>query len=216
MVALHCVSPAEQLLIPAFVFFFRMLYPFAWVNDDRRATAAAAGGCVLIADDVLERIGGVERIKGELIDDCALAGAVKGVGGGLWLGLATRSRSIRPYASFGAIWSMVARTAYTQLRYSPALLAGTVAGMLLLYYVPVAATFAGARRGRADVALPGLVAWALMSFAYAPTLRLYGLRPAAAVALPFAAALYAAMTLDSARRHAQCRGGAWKGRTFAP
>ncbi|HEY4441966.1 MAG TPA: glycosyltransferase, partial [Candidatus Elarobacter sp.] len=140
MVALHCASPTEQLLIPAFVFFFRMLYPFAWVNDDRRATAAAAGGCVLLAEDALDRIGGIERIAGELIDDCALAAAVKESGGGLWLGLARRSRSVRPYASLETIWSMVSRTAYTQLRYSPLLLAGTIAGMLLLYVVPVAAT----------------------------------------------------------------------------
>jgi hopene-associated glycosyltransferase HpnB len=216
MVALHCASGWERLLIPAFVFFFRMLYPFAWVNDDRRTTAAAAGGCVLLGDDALARIGGVERIKGELIDDCALAAAVKRAGGGLWLGLATRSRSVRAYDGLPAIWSMVARTAYTQLRYSPPLLAGTVAGMLLLYYVPVAAAFAGARRGRADIALPGMIAWALMAFAFVPTLRLYRVPVRNAAALPFAAALYTGMTLDSARRHAQRRGGTWKGRTFAP
>lgn len=216
MVALHCESRWERLLIPAFVFFFRMLYPFAWVNDDRRATAAAAGGCVLIEDAALARIGGVERIKGALIDDCALAAAVKGAGGGLWLGLTTRSRSVRPYASFHAIHAMVARTAYTQLRHSPLLLAGTVAGMLLLYYVPVAAAFAGVRRRRADIALPGALAWSLMALIYMPTVRLYGLKPSGALALPFAAALYAAMTLDSARRHTQRRGGAWKGRTFVP
>jgi hopene-associated glycosyltransferase HpnB len=216
MVALHCASRWERLLIPAFVFFFRMLYPFAWVNDDRRATAAAAGGCVLLSDDALTLIGGVERIKGELIDDCALATAVKGTGGGLWLGLATRSRSVRPYGSFGTIWSMVSRTAYTQLRYSPVLLAGTLAGMLLLYYVPVAATFAGARRRRLDVAVPGALAWAVMALAYAPTLRLYGLPRRNALALPFAALLYTAMTADSARGHARGHSGAWKGRTFTP
>ncbi|HEY4442247.1 MAG TPA: glycosyltransferase, partial [Candidatus Elarobacter sp.] len=216
MVALHCASPTEQLLIPAFVFFFRMLYPFAWVNDDRRATAAAAGGCVLLAADALDRIGGIERIAGELIDDCALAVAVKESGGGLWLGLARRSRSIRPYASLEMIWSMVARTAYTQLRYSPLLLAGTIAGMLLLYVVPVAAAVRGARARRADVAIPGLLTWTAMAFAYAPTLRLYRVRPAAAFALPLAGALYAGMTLDSARRHHRGAGGAWKGRTFSP
>jgi len=216
MVALHCASPAERLLIPAFVFFFRMLYPFAWVNDDRRATAAAAGGCVLLSDDALARIGGVERIAGELIDDCALAAAVKRAGGGLWLGLATRSRSVRPYRTFETIWSMVARTAYTQLHYSPPLLAGTVAGMLLLYYVPVAATFAGVRRRRVDIALPGAIAWMLMAFAFAPTLRLYGLRKRGALMLPFAALLYTAMTVDSARRHARGAGGLWKGRSFTP
>ncbi len=175
MVELHCRSRWEQLLIPAFVFFFRMLYPFAWVADERRATAAAAGGSVLIADASLRAIGGVERIAGELIDDCALAAAVKGAGGRLWLGLATRSRSLRPYGSVREIWSMVARTAYTQLDYSPLLLAGTVGGMVLLYAVPVAATIAGARVKRADVALPGACAWLLMSAAYAPTLRLYRL-----------------------------------------
>ncbi len=216
MVALHCASDAERLLIPAFVFFFRMLYPFAWVNDGTRATAAAAGGCVLISDEALVRIGGVERIKGELIDDCALASAVKGDGGTLWLGLATRSRSVRPYASAGAIWSMVARTAYTQLHYSPLLLAGTVAGMLLLYAAPVAATFAGLRRARADLAVPGLAAWFTMAALYAPTLRLYGVPRKNAVLLPAAAALYTAMTVDSARRHARGAGGVWKGRTFTP
>ncbi|MBV8368601.1 MAG: glycosyltransferase [Candidatus Eremiobacteraeota bacterium] len=216
MVALHSVTPWERLLIPAFVFFFRMLYPFAWVNDDRRATAGAAGGCVLIADEALRGIGGLERIKDELIDDCALATAVKAQGGGLRLELTTRSRSVRPYRSLQEIWSMVARTAYTQLRYSPLVLAGTVAGMLLLSYVPVAATFAGARRRRADVAFPGIIAWGTMALAYAPTLRLYGMRPMNALALPLAALLYTGMTIDSARRHLHGAGGAWKGRTFRP
>ncbi len=214
MVALHCRSSWERLLIPAFVFFFRLLYPFAWVNDDRRATAGAAGGCVLLADGALVRIGGVERIAGELIDDCALAAAVKGSGGGLWLGLATTSRSVRPYDSLDAIWAMVARSAYTQLRHSPALLAGTVAGMTLLYVVPPAAAIGGALARRGDVALPGAIAWGLMALAYAPTLRLYGVPRAQALALPVAASLYTAMTIDSARRHARGSGGTWKGRDF--
>jgi hopene-associated glycosyltransferase HpnB len=214
MVALHCRSGWERLLIPAFVFFFRLLYPFAWVNDDRRATAGAAGGCVLLADDALLRIGGVERIAGELIDDCALAAAVKGSGGGLWLGLATRSRSVRPYGSLDAIWAMVARSAYTQLRHSPALLAGTVAGMVLLYAVPPVAAVGGALARRGDVVLPGALAWGLIALAYVPTLRLYGVPRAQALALPLAAGLYTAMTLDSARRHARGRGGTWKGRGF--
>ncbi len=216
MVELHCRTRWEQLLIPAFVFFFRMLYPFAWVGDERRATAAAAGGSVLIDDAALRAIGGVERIAGELIDDCALAAAVKASGGRLWLGLSTRSRSLRPYGSLRDIWSMVARTAYTQLDHSPPMLAGTVAGMALLYAVPVVATIAGVRAKRADVALPGACAWLLMSAAYAPTLRLYRLPAAAAIALPFAGALYTAMTVDSARRHAAGRGGTWKGRDFTP
>ncbi|HEV3088694.1 MAG TPA: glycosyltransferase [Candidatus Elarobacter sp.] len=216
MVELHCASPWERLLIPAFVFFFRMLYPFAWVNDDRRTTAGAAGGCVLIADEALQRIGGLDRIKGELIDDCSLAAAVKSGGGGLWLSLTTRSRSIRPYTSLEQIWSMVARTAYTQLKHSLPLLAGTIAGMLLLYYVPVAATFAGARRRRFDLALPGTIAWSTMVLAYAPTLQRYRQPPLAALALPLAAGIYTAMTADSALRHARGAGGAWKGRSFTP
>ena len=216
MVELHCRGRWEALLIPAFVFFFRMLYPFAWVGDARRATAAAAGGCVLIREESLRAIGGVERIAGELIDDCALANAVQRAGGRLWLGLTTRSRSIRPYRSLGEIWAMVSRTAYTQLRHSPWLLAGTAGGMTLLYAVPVVATLTGARARRADLAVPGALAWALMSAAYLPTVRLYRLPAASALTLPFAAALYTAMTIDSARRHAAGRGGTWKGRDFTP
>ncbi|HYZ17096.1 MAG TPA: glycosyltransferase [Candidatus Acidoferrum sp.] len=216
MVELSCASGWERLLIPAFVFFFRMLYPFAWVNDPGRKTAGAAGGCVLLSDDALVRIGGVERIAGELIDDCSLAAAVKEAGGALWLGLSTRSRSVRPYQGLATIWSMVARTAYTQLGYSPPLLAGTVAGMFLLYIVPPAAAVGGVLARRRDLALPGTIAWIAMGLAYAPTLKLYRVPRLQAFALPLAAALYTAMTVDSARRHALGRGGTWKGRDFAP
>jgi hopene-associated glycosyltransferase HpnB len=216
MVELHCRSGWERLLIPAFVFWFRMLYPFAWVGDDRRATAGAAGGCVLLADDALVAIGGVARIRGELIDDCSLARAVKDAGYGLRLELTTRSRSVRPYAGLRTIWSMVARTAYTQLGYSPWRLAGTLAGMALLYGVPVAATIAGVRARRPDVAAPGALAWALLAGAYVPTLRLYRVPAITALALPLAAALYTAMTVDSARKHLQGHGGTWKGRDFTP
>jgi hopene-associated glycosyltransferase HpnB len=216
MVELHCAQPWEQLLIPAFVFFFRLLYPFAWVNDPRRPTAGAAGGCILLSDELLVRIGGLERISGELIDDCSLAAAVAAAGGTLWLGNATRSRSVRPYIGLAPIWSMVARTAYTQLRYSPALLAGTVAGMLLLYVVPVAALVTGTARRDRTLALPGALALATMSAAYAPTVRLYRLPPWRALTLPLAGALYTAMTIDSALRHTRGQGGLWKGRPFTP
>jgi len=216
MVALSCTTGWERLLIPAFVYFFRLLYPFAWVNDDRRATAAAAGGCVLLSAPMLTRIGGVARIKSDLIDDCALAAAVKGAGGRLWLGLATTSRSVRPYASLDEIWAMVARSAYTQLNYSPVLLAGTVAGMVLLYLVPPAALAAGAATRRWDVAAAGLLGWGVMALTYAPTMRLYGRPRPAALTLPLAALLYTAMTVDSALRHARGRGGTWKGRDFTP
>ena len=214
MVALHCAAPWERLLIPAFVYFFRMLYPFAWVNDDARRTAGAAGGSVLLADASLRRIGGVERIAGELIDDCALATAVKRDGGRLYLGLSTRSRSVRPYPGLDTIWNMVARTAYTQLGHSPLLLAGTVAGMALLYVVPPAATLGGVLVRRFDVALPGALAWGVMTATYVPTARLYGVRRRDALRLPLAAALYTAMTVDSALRHRAGRGGTWKGRSF--
>lgn len=215
MVELHCTEPWEQLLIPAFVFFFRLLYPFAWVNDPARATAGAAGGCVLLDDALLVRIGGIARIKGELIDDCSLASAVAREGGTLWLGLTSRSRSVRPYTGLAPIWSMVARSAYTQLRYSPVLLAGTVAGMLLLYVAPVAAVALGVARRRPSLALPGVVAWGVMSAAYAPTVRLYRQPLWRALTLPLAGILYTAMTIDSARRHAQGKGGTWKGRHFS-
>jgi hopene-associated glycosyltransferase HpnB len=216
MVELHCGSAWERLLIPAFVFFFRLLYPFDWVNDPARATAGAAGGCVLLSDELLARIGGVARIKGELIDDCSLAAAVQADGGRLWLGLTSRSRSVRPYVGLEPIWSMVARTAYTQLRYSPLLLAGTVAGMLLLYVAPVAAVALGAGRRRPLLALAGVAAWGTMSAAYAPTVRLYRLPLWRALTLPLAGVLYTLMTIDSARRHAGGRGGTWKGRHFTP
>jgi hopene-associated glycosyltransferase HpnB len=216
MVELHCGSAWERLLIPAFVFFFRLLYPFAWVNDPRRATAGAAGGCILLDDALLVRIGGVARIAGELIDDCSLAEAVQQEGGTLWLGLTSRSRSVRPYAGLRPIWSMVARTAYTQLQYSPLLLAGTVAGMLLLYVAPVAAAALGLARRRPLLALAGLVAWGAMSAAYAPTVKLYRLPRRHALTLPLAGILYTAMTVDSALRHARGRGGTWKGRDFTP
>lgn len=215
MVELHCAQPWEKLLIPAFVFFFRLLYPFAWVNDPLRATAGAAGGCILLDDALLARIGGMARIAGELIDDCSLAGAVSREGGTLWLGLTSRSRSVRPYMGLAPIWSMVSRTAYSQLRYSPALLAGTVAGMLVLYVAPVAAVALGVARRRPSLTLAGLVAWGVMSAAYAPTVRLYRQPLWRALTLPLAGILYTAMTIDSARRHARGMGGTWKGRHFA-
>lgn len=216
MVELHCEDPWERLLIPPFVFFFQLLYPFAWVNDARRATAAAAGGSVLLRDELLVRIGGLERIRAELIDDCALAAAVKAAGGRLWLGLSTRSRSVRSYDGLGGIWSMVARTAYTQLRYSPALVVATVAGMSWLYLVPAAATLIGIARGRRALAVAGLSGWLPMAHAYARTLRRYRQPDWLAFTLPLAAALYTAMTVDSALRHARRSGGTWKGRHFTP
>jgi hopene-associated glycosyltransferase HpnB len=214
MVELHCTEPWEKLLIPAFVFFFRMLYPFAWVNDPTRTTAGAAGGCVLLRAEALERIGGIERIAGELIDDCSLAAAVASEGGTLWLENTSRSRSVRPYIGLTPIWSMVARTAYTQLQYSPAILLGTVFGMTVLYLLPLAALTMGVVKRRPALALPGLIALGVMSAAYAPTIRLYRQPWWRALTLPIAGILYTAMTIDSGLRHARGEGGMWKGRTL--
>ena len=172
MARLQCESGWERLLIPAFVYFFQMLYPFRRVNDPARATAAAAGGCMLVCRAALVAAGGLDAIAGDLIDDCALARAIK-PGGPIWLGLATESWSVRPYAGLGDIWDMVARSAYTQLRHSPMLLAATVAGMTLIYLVPPATVIAGVFGGFGPAAGLGAAGWFAMAVAYAPTLRFY-------------------------------------------
>ena len=206
MVKLHCESFAERFLIPPFVFFFALLYPFAWSNDPRKSTAAAAGGCILIRRGAYERIGGYAAIKGELIDDCALAREVKR-GGSIWLGLTQRTESLRLYPRIADIWNMVARTAYTQLRYSPLLLAGTVLGLAVTYLAPVLLLFAGG-----PAAWFGALAWAALALAYAPILRFYGRSLLWAPLLPAAASVYLAATIASAWRHWRGRGGEWKGR----
>jgi hopene-associated glycosyltransferase HpnB len=210
MVKLHCESFAERALIPAFIFFFQMLYPFAWVNDRRRPTAAAAGGCMLVRREALRAAGGMAAIRGALIDDCALAKLLK-ARGPIWIGLTDRVHSIRVYPAAADIRAMVARTAYAQLGYSPLLLAGTVAGLALTYLTPVAlALFAG---GLARFF--GILTWLLMAFAFRPTLRFYGLSMLWGLALPAIAATYMAFTADSAYQHARGRGGMWKGRAQA-
>ncbi len=206
MVRLRCTSLAERFLIPPFVFFFALLYPFAWSNDPRRRSAAAAGGCVLIRRSAYERIGGYESIKGELIDDCALARAVKRHGS-IWLGLTRRTVSLRAYPRIADIWNMVARTAYTQLRYSPILLGATVLGMAVTYLAPPLLLFAGG-----SAFWLGAASWLAMSGIYAPMLRFYGLSLAWAPLLPAASAVYLVATVASAWRHWRGRGGEWKGR----
>lgn len=202
------------LLIPAFVYFFQKLYPFRWINNPKRRTAGAAGGCVLVRRRALERAGGVAAIRAALIDDCWLATAVKRSGGRIWLGLAETMDSLRPNGGMPGIWGMVARTAYTQLHYSPWLLAGTVLGMALVYLAAPLGVLAWALGGDPAGGLAGLAAWALMSVSFVPTLRLYA-RPAwLGPLLPVAATLYSLMTLSSAWRHWRGRGGAWKGRTY--
>lgn len=203
----------ERVIVPAFVYFFAQLYPFRRVTRDGARTAAAAGGCMLVRRDVLEKAGGVAAIRGALIDDVAMGRLIKRAGGRCRLDLSRDVVSRRPYPRLADLWMMIARSAYHQLRYSPALLAGTVLGLLLLYAVPPAATITGAVAADSTALVAGAVAWALMTLTYVPMLRFYGLSPLRALGLPLVALMYAAMTVDSARRHRAGRGGAWKGRT---
>ncbi len=214
MVRLDCSGFWGRLLIPAFVFFFQKLYPFPWVNNPKRRTAAAAGGCILIRRSALDRAGGLAAIGHAIIDDCTLAAAVKRTGGRLWLGLANRVKSVRPYEGLAGIWNMVARSAYAQLNHSPWLLMGTLAGMALTYVMPPLALVAGlVLRDPLLIGL-GAVVWLLMMVAYLPTLRYFGESWDAALALPAVAALFGAMTLSSAIRHWRGAGGQWKGRIY--
>ncbi len=210
MAKLHCGTWTEHLLIPAFVFFFKMLYPFAWVNDPQSTTAAAAGGSMLVRREALEAAGGIATIRREIIDDCALARLMKAQGG-IWLGLTELAQSVRPYQSIGEIGRMVSRSAYAQLQYSPILLAGTVAGMVLLYAIPpIAALDLSGPAG-----LAGLLAWAAMAVSLQPMLRFYRVSPLWGIALPMIGLVYTAFTLDSALQFWRGRGGMWKGRAQA-
>jgi hopene-associated glycosyltransferase HpnB len=207
MVRLNCESLAERLLVPAFVFFFFMLYPPRWIEQRERSTAGAAGGCILIRPEALSRAGGIEAIRSELIDDCSLASAVKRSGGSLWLGMSEGTRSIRLYPAFADMRRMISRTAFTQLRYSSFLLAGTVAGMALLYLLPVAAVMRGSWFG--------VLGWALMAALFAPIARFYRQPVFAGVLLPGIALFYLYATVESAVRYWMGTGGAWKGRNQA-
>lgn len=209
MARLRCASHAERALIPAFVWFFQMLYPFAAVN---RATGvgAAAGGCMLADRDALARAGGIAAVRGALIDDCAF-GALMKRQGPVWLGLTNRSVSIRVYDSWGSVAAMISRSAYAQLGYSPLLLAGTLAGLGLIYLGPVLLTVMA--DGYAQ--LLGLGSWALMAIAFQPMLRFYRRSPLWGVALPGIAIFYAGCTFASALAHWRGRGGMWKGRAQA-
>jgi hopene-associated glycosyltransferase HpnB len=205
------------LLVPAFVFFFQMLYPFAWANRPGHPVAAAAGGCVLIRRDALAAIGGIGTIKGALIDDCALAARIKRgpPARAIWLGLAEDEVvSLRDNRRLAAIWGMVARTAFTQLRHSALLLAGTLAGLAVVFLAPPLLLIDALAGAGWWAALAGALGWSAMTAAYAPTLGLYGRPWWQGLALPVAAALYGAMTVSSALRHWRGRGGAWKGRTY--
>ncbi len=209
MVALNCASLAERALVPAFVFFFAMLYPFKLVNDAGSRVAAAAGGTVLIRAAALARVGGLAAMRGALIDDVTLARRVK-QGGRIWLGHSQLAASIRPYPHAADIWRMVARTAYVQLRFSPLLLAATVVGMTVVFLVPPAAAVFGA----GAVRWAGAAAWIAMGVAFAPTLRRFGLSLAWAAFLPLTALFYTAATVGSAADHVRGRGVMWKRRSY--
>jgi len=210
MAKLRCMSLAERSHVPAFVFFFQMLFPFAWVNDPNSSTAAAAGGCMLVKADALRAAGGIDSIRGALIDDCSLAQALK-PHGPIWLGLTERVDSIRRYESVDDVRRMISRSAYAQLRYSPLLLAGTVLGLAVTFLAAPALTLLA---GGTAFAL-GLLAWAMMALAFQPMLRFYRVSPLWGVALPAIAFLYMAYTLDSAYQYVRGKGGSWKGRAQA-
>ena len=224
MAKLHLSTFWDRLLIPAFVFFFGKLYPFRWVNDHEKSTAAAAGGCVLVRKERLVGGGGLESMRDAIIDDCALARLVRGSEGRgrLWLGMSQEVRSVRPYDGLRGIWDMVARTAYVQLRRSPVLLAGTILGMAWLYLGPPAAFGAGIVLATAGVwdtstwilLVSGAGGWGLMSAIYTPMLKWYGLNRWWGPLLPISGLLYTLMTVDSGRRYWMRRGGGWKGRTY--
>jgi hopene-associated glycosyltransferase HpnB len=228
MALLRTATGWERVVVPAFVYFFAQLYPFGRVNAPGSRTAAAAGGCMLVRREVLDKAGGLAPIRGALIDDVALGRLIKSQRGRTWLGLSRQVVSVRPYPGLASLWQMVARSAYTQLRLSPVVLAGTLLGLLFLYALPpagavtglaavltlppAAAGLAGGDGAAAFTLGAGLAGWALMSLSYLPMLRLYRLSPLRAPGLPLIALLYAAMTADSARRHYTGRGAEWRGR----
>ncbi|MFF2652575.1 glycosyltransferase [Streptomyces sp. NPDC058045] len=215
MARLRVAGVWERLVVPAFVYFFAQLYPFRWIGRPGTRTAAAAGGCVLLRTSAAVRAGVPEVIREAVIDDVALARAVKGGGGRIWLGLAGDVHSVRPYPRLGDLWRMVSRSAFAQLRHSVLLLAGTVAGLALVYLVPPVALVAGLGSGVWPVAAVGGLGWLVMAGTFLPMVRYYGLGGWWAPLLPFTALLYLLMTVDSAVQHFRGRGAAWKGRTYA-
>ncbi len=208
MVRLHCRGLWERLLVPAFVFFFFKLYPPRWVADKQRDIAAAAGGCMLLRSGMLQQIGGVDSIRDEIIDDCALARRVKTVGR-VWLGIADETRSVRPYGSWRPLWDMISRCAFAQLNYSAGILVMLMMGMAITYLAPPLLVLLS--HSKLAMALGG-VAWLAMTASFLPILKLYRCPPLVALLLPAIAAFYMAATLGSAVQFWRGRGGAWKGR----
>lgn len=212
MVLLQVKTFPERLLIPPFLYFFLMLYPPQWIADPRNRTAGAAGGCVLLRRSALEAIGGLASIQSEVIDDCALARAVKNTGARICMRLTRSSVSLRPYGTLEEIRDVIARTAFTQLLYSSLLLVGTLAGMLITYISPIALLFTHSP----FIRLLGFTTWLLMMISFLPTVRFYRLSPLWALLLPLAALFYSYATWLSAARYWMGHGGQWKGRAQAP
>jgi len=210
MALLSCRTWAEKWLVPAFIWFFMMLYPFNWINRPKGPISGAAGGCVLVEAEALAAAGGIGAMRGALIDDCTLGALIKKQGP-IWLGLTRRSVSIRPYADWREIGMMIARSAYAQLRYNPVMLAGTVLGLALMFGAPLWLVFGGHGAGR----VMGLIALGLMLGAYQPILGFYGRAPARAAALPLIALFYVSCTIYSAWAYYRGHGGMWKGRAQA-
>ena len=208
MVKLHCESLPEKLLIPPFVYFFFMLYPPAWIRDTRGSTAGAAGGCMLVRAETLERAGGLESIRGAVIDDCSLARLLKQSDGRLWIGLTDQSQSLRRYETFSDVEHMISRTAFNQLKHSSLLLLCTIAGMVITYLAPPLLLLTGSR----PAILLGAAAWAAMTITYSTIVRCYRLNPAWALTLPLAALFYLGATVHSAVKYWNGSGGDWKGR----
>jgi len=212
MASLHMAGFWEKLLAPSFIYFFKLLYPFRLARTKAPRFYAAAGGCLMVETRVFAAIGGMESIRGELIDDCALARRVKRAGFRLWIGQSRAVESLREYRGLREIWDMIARSAYTQLRYSPLILLLVTSAMALLFLVPTAGIFAGEGITRGLSAL----AFAAMAASYLPTLLFYGLSPFWALLMPLAGALYLGMTWSSALRYARGAAGTWKGRVYRP
>ena len=212
MVRLNCRSAWEVLLVPAFVFFFQKLYPFPWINNPSSRMAGAAGGCILLRTATLLQAGGLEKIKDQVIDDCALGKLIK-PHGPVWIGLTQEVVSHRVYTSLKDIWNMVIRTAFCQLHYSASLLALSFIAMIITYAAPPAVIAIGATSSNFLLMATGGLAWAIMILCYVPTLRLYARNPIESLLLPLAALLYTLMTLDSARRFWRHKNPTWKGRT---
>lgn len=211
MVLLQAKTFPEKLLIPPFLYFFLMLYPPRWIADPQKRTAGAAGGCILLRRAALERIGGLASIRNEVIDDCALARAVKSTGGKIWMGVTRECVSLREYKTSAEIRDLIARTAFTQLRYSSLLLVGTLLGLFVTYWLPWILFFAGE-----DPAwLLGSTAASLMTVTFLFTVKFYNRSALWALTLPFAAAFYGYATSLSAVRYWLGRGTQWKGRSQA-